>query len=215
MGLRFQNWGFIEYEAALTKQEFLAAQIARLHTPGEIIFCIHPPVITKGRKTQEKDIFGWSGSVVEVKRGGRATYHGPSQLVIYPLLNLSYEPSPHPRKDVSWVIRTLERSAIEALDHYGIKATGKTMASKTLDLEDTGVWIEGRKLASIGIGVTNWVSYHGMAINLFNDPEAFKGLLPCGYEASVMTSIEKEVGKKIDGLAFQDNLLRVLLTNFG
>jgi lipoyl(octanoyl) transferase len=198
MSLKIQNWGLIDYSEALTRQEVLVQQIYKNQEPGEIIFCSHPPIITRGRKTQKGDIFDWSGPILDVKRGGRATYHGPSQLVIYPIINLNFRPSPHPRQDVLWLIRSLEFALIQTLlVHYGLKARGKTQDQNS-NLDDTGVWISEKKIASIGIGVSQWVSYHGMAVNAHHDPNAFKGLLPCGYQSNIMTSLERETDQPID-----------------
>jgi len=211
MTLNIQDWGLIDYSLALEKQERLVQVIAAKQLPGEVIVCSHPPVITKGRKTKEGDIFDWSGQVIEVKRGGRATYHGPSQLVVYPIINLAFLPSTRPRKDVVWLMRSMENALVHTLQQYGISATGKTGNSNRSFLEDTGVWIDGRKIASVGIGVTNWVSYHGIAINVRHDPNAFKGLLPCGYHSSVMTSLEAELRKPIDWDDFKSLYLSKLL----
>lgn len=212
MRLNVQDWGLIEYELGLAKQEQLVQIIAQKQLPGTIITCSHPPVITKGRKTQEGDIFDWSGQIVEVKRGGRATYHGPSQLVVYPIINLAFLPSVRPRKDVIWLMRSLENALIDTLKQYGIVATGKAGSNnKSRGLDDTGVWIEDRKIASVGIGVTNWVSNHGIAINLKHDPNAFKGLLPCGYHPSVMTSLETELKSHINWDDFKSLYISKLL----
>jgi lipoyl(octanoyl) transferase len=209
--LPIENWGLIDYEESMAKQESYVADIFSQKEKGRLIICSHPPTVTRGRKTQAEDIFAWKGPIFDVKRGGRATYHGPSQLVVYPLLNLSYTPSPHPRKDVIWVIRSLEKALIQTLATFNLSAQGKTTEKfletskeikdphqkRSLVLEDTGVWIQNRKIASIGIGVSRWISYHGIAINLEHDPEAFQGLYPCGYQSHIMTNLEKELEKKL------------------
>lgn len=215
MALTIQNWGLIEYQKALEQQESLAKKIAHNQEPGLIVVCSHPPIVTKGRKTQAEDIFAWQGPIADVRRGGRATYHGPSQLVVYPLLNLAFEPSPHPRKDVIWVIRSLEVALVNTLKLYGLEARGKTSSGNDNSLEDTGVWIGAKKIASIGIGVVNWVSYHGIAINLDQDPNAFSGLKPCGYSPSIMTNLQSELEKPIERSPFTAHYIEALLTLVG
>jgi lipoate-protein ligase B len=211
MSLKIHNWGLIEYSEALKRQEALVQQIYKNQEPGVLVFCSHPPVITRGRKTQKDDVFDWSGPILDVKRGGRATYHGPSQLVVYPILNLNYHPSPHPRQDVIWLIRSLESALVQTLlNYYGLKARGKTQ-NQNSSLDDTGVWIGEKKIASIGIGVSHWVSYHGMAINLHHDPNAFKGLFPCGYRPDVMTSLEQQMGYPVNKAVFAKQLESYLL----
>ena len=190
--MEFQNWGLIEYKLALEKQQALVEEVLKRRnknspSPGIAVFCSHPPVVTVGRKTQGGDIFGWTGEVVEVNRGGRATYHGPSQLVMYPIFDLT---KLNPKNDVVEFLRSLEKVTVQSLAKFGIEAFGKTQ-NQIAQLEDTGVWVGARKIASLGIAVRQWISFHGLAINLQKDPAAFQGLNPCGYSSSVMTSLEE------------------------
>lgn len=149
-----------------------------------LISCSHHPIVTLGRKSAPGDLCGWDGEVVEVSRGGKATYHGPGQLIIYPIISLS-----HRANDVGRYLRSLEKVVVEALEIFGLKAYG--------DKDSTGVWIEGRKIASIGIAIKKWVTYHGIAINLRRDPLAFKGINPCGFSTEMMTSLENELNREI------------------
>lgn len=202
LNYQIQDWGLIDYQIALDKQIELLNQISLNQAPETIIYCSHPPIVTLGRKTQEGDLFGWQGPQLQVARGGRATYHGPSQIVIYTLIKMK---NPEfPRRDIIWLIRTLEKALIETLKFYKLNAKGKleNESSAQSQLENTGVWINEKKIASIGIGVKNWISYHGMAINIDFDPLAFQGLKPCGYSSSVMTSLEQETQKKINRSEF-------------
>jgi lipoate-protein ligase B len=145
-----------------------------------------------GRATDPlKDLTGWSGETVDVQRGGRATYHGPGQIVGYPILDLRARGS-----DLHRYLRDLENVIIRSLAYYGVEADGNR--------EDaTGVWIGPKKIASIGIGVKRWISFHGFAINLHRDPLAFTGIRPCGFSASDMVSLEDLVGQKIPRADFQ------------
>lgn len=202
-----EDWGLIDYEQALKKQtEFLEVVAANSQHPGFLIFCIHPAVVTTGRQTKSDDIFAWTGSVVEVSRGGRATYHGPSQVVIYPIINLKNSRSNRGPQEIRGFIRSLEQCIVLTLAEYGLQSTGKTAANKDSALEDTGVWIGDKKIASIGIAVRKWISFHGAAINVLADASAFQGLNPCGYQSSVMTSLESYLKEKVDVNSFKEKL---------
>lgn len=190
------DWGLIDYEEALKRQEELVETVAEKKSPGFLIFCTHPPIVTLGRKTQAGDVFAWNGPVREIARGGRATYHGPSQLVVYPILNLELKDQKWPYHDIGWQLQTLEKAIIQTLEHYNLKAVGKSLQSP--GGEETGVWVENRKVASVGIGVRKWVTMHGAAINLDQDPMAFTGMNPCGFKKEVMVSLEELAKKKID-----------------
>ncbi len=198
MCLTIIDWGLIDYEQAYARQLELVEQVYHEQSPGFLVFCSHPEVVTLGRKTAPSDLCGWAGKTIEVNRGGRATYHGPSQLVIYPIYNLKHSEL-KTKQDIGWYMRSLERAMIDVLALYDIKAYGKLVTSgsqkaPSASLEDTGVWIEGRKIASLGVGVRHWITFHGMALNVFQDPLAFQGLRPCGYEPQIMISLEALVG---------------------
>lgn len=188
--LKVIDWGLIDYRQALTQQEALVEEVSETKK-GFLVTCSHPPVVTLGRKSTPEDLVGWSGETIETSRGGRATYHGPSQLVIYPIL---------PIKDVHAYLRSLETAIVKALNEIGVQ--GKTSVEqapgKSEDLNNTGVWVEGKKIASIGIAIRKWVSFHGLALNVDHDPEAFKGINPCGFSQSTMTSVETVLGRKVD-----------------
>ncbi|MCE3010078.1 MAG: lipoyl(octanoyl) transferase LipB [Proteobacteria bacterium] len=208
--LEFQNWGLISYEEAFKKQEELAEKIALEKSQGVLVFCTHPPIVTLGRKTQAGDVYAWSGTIKEINRGGRATYHGPSQLVVYPLLNLAYQgKSP----DIHRYLRIFEDSIAEVISSYGVKAMGKTLQSKPNGEreEETGVWVGSQKVASLGIAVKKWVTLHGAAINLDEDPRAFEGMKPCGFSKETMVSLEKLVGHSMDRSDFEKRLQEKLL----
>lgn len=224
-GIEFLDWDLIDYEEALQKQEELVQQVASEKIPGVIVFCSHPHIVTLGRKTQAGDVFAWDGPVKEISRGGRATYHGPSQLLIYPILNLDLESNPTthqwPKHDIGYLLRNLENAIVNTLAIYKIEATGKTYqphrkkdSADDNQNEETGVWIGDKKIASLGISVKNWVSYHGAAINLDFDPKAFQGMNPCGFSKDIMTSIETQIGRKIDREEFKRTIMIELLKLF-
>ncbi len=217
--LKFEDWGLIDYEQALSRQHEYVEKIAQTQSqenpkPGFLIFCSHPPVVTLGRKTQPGDVFGWTGPIKEISRGGRATYHGPSQLVIYPIVNLELAGLERKPRDIGSFLRLMENSIVDVLGKLGIEATGKTTQKKSEieeATEETGVWVGRQKVASLGIGVKRWVTYHGAAINLDEDPQAFTGMNPCGFTRDTMVSVEKLAGKKINRLEFSEELKKTLL----
>lgn len=183
--MKYTDWGLIGYEEALNKQLELVHLVSEGDEVEQVIYCAHPPVVTLGRGTQEGDLLGWKGDVVEVQRGGRATYHGPSQIVVYPILNLSTR-----KKDLHQFMRNMELAVIDTLKFYNVESG--------ISEGNTGVWIGKKKIASIGIAVKKWISYHGVAINLDHDVNAFTGLKPCGFTTETMVSLEELTGKKIN-----------------
>lgn len=205
--LNYEDWGLIDYEKALRQQLEKVDQVSGSQSEnfGFLIFCSHPAVVTLGRKTQPGDVFGWQGPVIEISRGGRATYHGPSQLVVYPILKIN---------DIGKYLRSMEGAIIDILKDYDIEAVGKTFQKKPNSddaTEETGVWVGRQKIASLGIGVKKWVTYHGAAINLDEDPLAFTGMKPCGFNSETMVSLEKLTGQKINRQNFSEKLKNRLL----
>lgn len=199
MDLVFENWGLMDYELALKQQESMVESVRNKQKPATIIFCTHSPLVTKGRATQVGDITHWDGPIYDINRGGRATYHGPNQLMIYPIVPLQEASQERRPSDVGSFLRQFELAIVDTLNDLGLCAQGKTFQSKTLHdtsaTEETGVWIENRKIASLGLSIRHWITFHGAALNVEHDPQAFQGLKPCGFSPSVMTSIENELGK--------------------
>lgn len=197
------DWGLIDYRQALQQQEALVEKVAHTKS-GFLILCSHPPIVTLGRKTTSEDLIGWKGDTIEISRGGRATYHGPSQLVAYPIL---------PVKDIHAYLRKLEEAVVKAIAPEGLRAqtSAEHAPDRKEDLNNTGVWIDGKKVASIGIAVRKWIAFHGLALNVDQDTEAFKGINPCGYSQDTMTSLEQLTGRKIDRKIISENLAKELL----
>lgn len=212
-----QNWGLVPYEIAMERQLQVLEEVAATNSAGVLVFCTHPHVVTTGRATKEGDVTDFRGPVIEVSRGGRATYHGPSQLVVYPILNLNQPRKNRKEHEIVGVIRELENAIIECLKDFGIQAIGrslqKRMNSEFLE-EETGVWVGDKKIASLGMAVRKWISYHGAAINLDQDSQAFVGLKPCGFTTETMISAEQILGTKIDRESFQKKLEAILLRAF-
>jgi lipoyl(octanoyl) transferase len=187
-----EHWGEVSYIEALARQAEYVDGVSRELRRETLIFCSHPPVVTLGRGTKPGDVFGWQGETVEVTRGGRATYHGPSQTVVYPILDLNSR-----GRDLHLYMRNLEGAILETLDSFGINAM-----ANSLQVEDgseeaapaTGVWIQSKKIASIGIAVRKWISFHGLALNIEHDPQAFMGMKPCGFAPGSVISMQDVLG---------------------
>ena len=206
-----EDWGLIDYELANQRQLECLEKVASGAQEDTLVVCTHPPVVTLGRGSDPADLIGWKGAVVETSRGGRATYHGPSQLVIYPIIDLKREGRAHLKpRDVHGYLRALETAVVEGLRRFDVVAEARTVPMKNADgseLSVTGVWVGPRKLASIGIAVRKWITYHGVAINVANDPNAFSGIKPCGFSAGIMTSLE-ELGVTAPRAEIQSELLK-------
>lgn len=199
--------GLVDYREAQDIQLRWVEKVQKDSTLQVLIFCSHPPIATCGRKTQKTDLFAWQGDRIDVQRGGRVTYHGPHQLVCYPILSLEKERERLPLRDVNAYLRALENVVIETLKEFGVAARpepeGLTINE---DQEATGVWVGNQKIASVGIGVKKWVTFHGTAINLHHDPKAFQGMNPCGFSSDVMTSLEALTGQRINSQVFSKKL---------
>jgi lipoyl(octanoyl) transferase len=148
-----------------------------------LILVEHPHVVTLGRKTSKENFSNQSIPVYQVERGGDATYHGPGQLVGYPIVKLVDH-------DVRKYVRMLEEVIIRVCRRCGIEASRIQ--------GNTGVWASGKKLASIGVAVSNWVTFHGFAINVTTDLSYFRMIKPCGLDPSIMTSMASLTGKEFD-----------------
>ncbi len=204
-----QDWGLVDYQEALRRQMDLVGLVHQELARETVILCSHPPVVTLGRGTRPGDVDGWSGELVEINRGGRATYHGPGQVVAYPVIDLN-----HRSRDLHKYLRTLEDAIVATLAAFGIRAQGRSLQAAAPGeeaVEATGVWIGSRKVASIGIGVRKWVTFHGLALNVARDATAFKGLKPCGFSPETMISMEEVLGTDPGREAVRDKLARELL----
>lgn len=175
--------GLVPYDDALAWQRRLAAERIAGQLDHDVLLLLqHPPVITVGRGGRAEHLVSPGDvRVVEVERGGDVTFHGPGQLVGYPILDLT-----HYRRDLHWYLRALERVLIEVLGSMGITAERREGY--------TGVWTRGRKIASIGVHVKQWVTWHGFALNVNTDLAHFARIVPCGIEGVEMTSVEREAG---------------------
>ncbi len=180
--------GRISYADALALQEeIVARKRADSALPDELLLLEHEPVYTIGRTPNQSSLRGAAHlphPLFPVNRGGQATYHGPGQLVGYPIIDLRrYE------QDLHRYLRWIEDVLIELLAGYEVAAQTRTGL--------TGVWVEDRKIASIGVGVRQWITMHGFALNVSGDLSAFDAIVPCGIANVTITSIERESGHAI------------------
>ncbi|HEY3191174.1 MAG TPA: lipoyl(octanoyl) transferase LipB [Solirubrobacterales bacterium] len=206
--------GLVPYEEARRAQKRIEARRQAGDIPDVLLLLEHPPVYTKGRRTEPgelgmgEDWYRMQGiEVCETDRGGRVTYHGPGQLVGYPIVSL------RPYGDnVHEYVRRLERLMIDSLAAYDLEAE----VIEGL----TGVWIggeppEGRKIGSIGVHVNRGVTTHGFAVNVNNDLQPFEWVVPCGIEGCRMTSVCRELGAEQDMGAYMEVVSRLFAEIYG
>jgi lipoyl(octanoyl) transferase len=177
--------GRMEFATALVLQEqIVAKKQAHPSSSDELLLLEHEPVYTIGRTPDRSSLLDAEDlphPIFSINRGGQATYHGPGQLMGYPIIDLR-----RCGQDLHKYLRWLEQLLIELLAQYGIAASQRESL--------TGVWIENRKIASIGVGVRHWITMHGFALNVRGDLSPFNQIVPCGIDNVRMTSMEKETG---------------------
>ncbi len=182
--------GRVPYLEAWELQRSLAAAVAQGTIPDTVVLLEHPPVVTLGRRADESELHipeGAEVEVVETDRGGKSTYHGPGQLVCYPIFDLTRH-----GEDVKRYCRDLEEALIRTIGAVGVEATR---------IEGlTGIWLERppRKIASIGVHISKWVTTHGYALNVDLDPAPFtEWITACGLEDTAFTTLARELGRPI------------------
>ncbi len=182
--------GCVPYREAWELQRSLAGAVSQGAIPDTIVMLEHPPVITLGRRAEEGELHVPEGAeveIVETDRGGKSTYHGPGQLVCYPILDLRRH-----GEDVKKYCRDLEEALIRTLAPLGVEATRIDGL--------TGIWLESppRKIASIGIHISKWITTHGYALNVDLDPAPFtEWITACGIEDAAFTTIARELGRPV------------------
>ena len=184
------DWGRTRHGAAWRRQEELVARRLAGEIGDTLVFTEHEPVFTLGLRRGAEVHIVWDAEararagveMVQTNRGGDVTYHGPGQIVGYPIVSLES------RKDLHGYLRTLEEVLIRTLARFGLKAERRT--------GKTGIWLGTRKIAAIGVAVRRWVAYHGFALNVNPDLSHFSGIVPCGIGADdgTVTSMERELG---------------------
>jgi len=200
--------GRVGYDAALDLQNEAAERVAA-GGPETLFFLEHEPVFTLGRNAKATDILvtpercrDLGIEVKETDRGGKVTYHGPGQLVGYPILNLAAE-----RRDVKRYVTDLEEVLIRTLADCGIRAARSPLPERV-----TSVWVDNDKIAAIGVHISRWITTHGFALNVTNEPlQNFLGIVPCGITDGGVTSIERVLGRPVP----LPDLLPSLVQHFG
>jgi len=170
------------YGEALELQKELVEKRAKGEIPDTLVLVEHDHVITLGRKTTPANFKPQDIPVFQVERGGDATYHGPGQLVGYPIVLLDDH-------DVRRHVRNMEEAIMKTVSAYGVE--GERLEGHP------GVWVGGKKLASIGVAVVEWVTFHGFALNVNTDLSYFELIRPCGLDPSTMTSMKKLTGRVV------------------
>jgi lipoyl(octanoyl) transferase len=184
------NLGLVPYGEAWELQRKVAAAVAQGALPDTVLLLEHPPVVTLGRRTEPGELHipqGAEVEIVETDRGGKSTYHGPGQLVCYPIFDLTRH-----GQDVKKYCRDLEEALIRVLAPFGLEATRIDGL--------TGIWVERppRKIASIGIHISKWITTHGYALNVDLDPAPFtEWITACGIEDAQFTTIACELGRPV------------------
>jgi len=184
--------GRMGYEECLELQREVARQRITGAIPQDVLLLVeHPPVVTLGRSSKQKNLISSPDflrsrgvELFEVERGGDVTFHGPGQLVGYPVIDLKRH-----KQDLHWYLRSVEEGLIRTLGEYGIPGERSTGY--------TGVWTKGRKIASIGVHARDWVTWHGFALNVTTDLTYFDLIVPCGIVGVEMTSIQTETGSSV------------------
>lgn len=198
------DWSRTGYAEAWRRQEALVAR-RNAGTAGDtLVFTEHNPVYTLGLRLGAEQNLLWDTAelqrrgieVVRTNRGGDITYHGPGQVVGYPIINLA------PRKDLHAYLRFLEQVLINSVGRLGLAADRR--AGKT------GIWLGPRKIAAIGVAVKKWTTYHGFALNVNTDLAPFSGIVPCGITDGTVTSMQLELGRPVD----EAGVKRVLAAEF-
>ncbi len=170
--------------------------------PDTLLLVEHPEVVTLGVRGKETDVLAKDVTVYKVERGGEATYHGPGQLVGYPIFSLADWPS-----GVMSFVRDIEEVLIDSSRDLGVDAGRNRL--------QTGVWVGERKLGSIGLAVKNGVTYHGFALNVCTDLSRFRTIRPCGFDGSIMTSLSEALGRRVEVSEFKERLLPRFEKTFG
>ncbi|MFZ0890822.1 MAG: lipoyl(octanoyl) transferase LipB [Thermoplasmata archaeon] len=181
-----REWGLREYGESLAEMRSLRAARRKGAIPDTLLLVEHPPVVTIGIQGDDSGAEESGLPTFHVERGGHSTYHGPGQLVGYPIVDLT------PRgRDVRRFVHEVEELVARALADFGLRA--ERISGRR------GVWVGGgaRKIASVGVAIEEWVTFHGFALNVSNDLSPFARFRPCGLDGQLMTSLDRELGEPV------------------
>jgi lipoate-protein ligase B len=202
--LIYQDLGRMEYQAAVTLQEKMVEIRQQQLVPDTLLFVEHPHVYTLGRSGQEVNVLAVREvPVIRTSRGGDVTYHGPGQMVVYPIIDLRSKL----RKEVHRYLRNLETSIIRTLKDFGLDGMRRPPY--------TGIWIDNRKIAAIGIAVRRGITFHGLALNVNTDLAYFNRIIPCGLRWADVTSMARELGAEQDQSKIRSRFLHHFAHLFG
>jgi len=200
--LTYGDLGFIDYKEAWDLQKEIFSKRVSCEVEDYLLLLEHPNTYTLGKTAHKENLIGSEEylnqnqiSVYEIDRGGDITYHGPGQIVGYPIIDLN-----NWFKDTHKYLRALEEVIIKTCSEYGLNCERNP--------KHTGVWIGDRKIAAIGIKVSRWITMHGFAFNVNTDLNLFNGIIPCGIQDKSVTSLREELDKEIDIQKIKEKLLK-------
>ena len=181
--------GLSDYKDTWKLQKKLQSKRILGEIEDHLLLVEHPPVFTLGKNASKQHIINNSEdvSIIQTDRGGNITFHGPGQLVCYPILDLN-----HYKRSITWYMRELEQLIIEVLGEYDIKASRK----KGL----TGTWVKDKKIAALGVRISRWVTMHGFSLNISPDLNFYKNIIPCGIKEYGVTSMAKIMGNEVPSM---------------
>ncbi len=201
--------GLIDYKEAWDFQKVVFDQRVKKVNNDTFLLLEHPHTYTLGKTADQSNLVSneefldkYKISVYNIDRGGDITYHGPGQIVGYPIISLSDW-----KEDTHLYLRSLEEVIINTISHFGLKGERKK--------EYTGVWLEDRKICAIGIKISRWVTMHGFALNVNTNLDMFNGIIPCGIKDKQVTSIQKELNKEINISEVKEIILEKFINVFG
>lgn len=201
--------GLIDYKEAWDFQKVVFDQRVKKVNNDTFLLLEHPHTYTLGKTADQSNLVSneefldkFKISVYNIDRGGDITYHGPGQIVGYPIISLSDW-----KEDTHLYLRSLEEVIINTISHFGLKGERKK--------EYTGVWLEDRKICAIGIKISRWVTMHGFALNVNTNLDMFNGIIPCGIKDKQVTSIQKELNKEINISEVKEIILEEFINVFG
>ena len=181
--------GLSDYNDTWELQKKLQSKRILGEIEDHLLLVEHPPVFTLGKNASKQHIINNSEdvSIIQTDRGGNITFHGPGQLVCYPILDLN-----HYKRSITWYMRELEQLIIDVLGEYDIKASRK----KGL----TGTWVKDKKIAALGVRISRWVTMHGFSLNINPDLNFYKNIIPCGIKEYGVTSMAKIMGNEVPSM---------------
>lgn len=201
------DWGMLDFESSSGRQQRLVRARLDGRVPDRLILVEHPPVVAIGRSGAESDLLLSETLLrergVEVRRaarGGKTTCHGPGQLVVYPIVELRH-------RDLHRYVQLLLESLAALLREYRLEPARRD--------GEPGIWVQGKKIASIGVAVKRWVTSYGIALNVNNDLAPFAWIIPCGNPKEKVTSMAEELGRVVDFSRVKERLVAILLPALG